>query len=156
MQECSASPISPGAAVPAADLLRAPALPDQRSSTDFYPATFPCSPLKALGRGCSPHRRWMQPWSPSPGAGLCSLAGSCPLPATGSQMHTAGSLKIREKSLPLSSPGGAGNSLWSVHSCGVPVKTCSAGKCQSILPQPLCWWVYSCWRVKERLVCGCL
>lgn len=77
----------------------------------------------------------MQPWSPSLVLvlvlGLCCLGWQLPSPAIGSQMGTAGSLKIWEKSWPFSPPGGAGNSLWCVHSSGVRVKTCSAGSARA-------------------------
>lgn len=142
MQECSASPISHGASVPAADLpessraARAPALPDQRSSTDFNPVTFPCNPRRHWEGLLPPHGRWMHPGAPLLvlGLGLCCLGRQLPPPGHGrfpDHWDTAGSLKIREKPLPLSPPGGAGNSLWSVHSSGVHVKTCSAGSARA-------------------------
>lgn len=113
------------------ELLETLAPPDQRSSTDFNPVPSPSSPLRALGRGCSSHTEGGMHLEPLSWCCAAS-AGAAPSQPWVPRCTQQDQLKIWEKSLLLPPPGMAGSSLWSLHSSGVRVKTCSAGK----VPEP--------------------
>lgn len=124
------------------------------------PVTAPAGSPKAPGEACSSRAEaGCSPASISPGAGAATpRRGAAPSQRWIARCTRQKYLKIQEKSSstvpsvqshipPL---GTAGSGLRSVCSGGIRAEARGAGKRLSILPWPVCWWVYSWWRAKKR------